>query len=109
MRNRLLSWGIALTAARIAAGLISLIDGVYIPIPVIVVGTALTVWITQRRGALWTFPLWYAVYGATRVVMRGQYGGPELAWGAVGYYWGSMIVALVILSLGCVSALRARY
>jgi hypothetical protein len=108
MRNRLLAWGLGLTAARVASGLLSRLDSAYIVFVVVAVGTVLCALITSRRGALWTFPLWYLVYGATRVVDFGEYGGSSLAYGAAVYYWGSALIPVTIVGLGCVSALQRK-
>lgn len=108
MRNRVLAWGIGLTAARVVSGLISQLEGVFVVFLVVVVGTGACALIVTRRAALWTFPLWYLVYGSTRVMDFGEYGGSAFAWGAAAYFWGSAIISVIVLGLGCASAVRPR-
>ena len=108
MRNRLLIWGIALVVARFFSGLLSQVDSNIIVFAVVVVGAVLCALITQRKPALLTFPLWYLVYGATRVVDFGEYGGAGYAYGALAYYWASAIIPIIILGIGWVSVLTSK-
>jgi hypothetical protein len=106
--SRLVLWGVALLAARIVTGLLAQIDTIFILFAVIAAGTVICLLITRRRAALWTIPVWYLVYGSTRVVDFGEYGGSEFAYGALAYYWASSVIPVIILGIGLVSILTSE-